>query len=80
MGALSQHSYTAEQARELTDQIRAGMESVYHLIRSAYRGRAWQALGYATWDEYVTREFGNLHLRPRSRSGSRSWCPSARWA
>lgn len=64
MSALSQHSYTAEEARELTDQIRAGMESVYHLIRSAYRGRAWQALGYATWDEYVTREFGNLHLRP----------------
>lgn len=58
------HSYTAEEAREVTDRIRTGMESVYHLIRSAYRGRAWAALGYGSWDEYVTREFGNLHLRP----------------
>lgn len=51
-------------ARELTDQIKTGMESVWHLIRAAYRGRAWSALGYGSWDEYVTREFGNLYLRP----------------
>lgn len=55
---------TAEAARDLTDQIKTGMESVYHLIRAAYRRRAWAALGYGSWDEYVTREFGNLHLRP----------------
>ena len=40
------------------------MESIYHLIRAAYQGRAWSVLGYGSWDEYVTREFGNLHLRP----------------
>lgn len=51
-------------ARDLTDQIRTGMESIYHLIRAAYTGRAWAALGYGSWDEYITREFGNLHLRP----------------
>lgn len=61
---INRQSFTADQARELTDQIRTGMESVFHLIRSAYRGRAWAALGYGSWDEYVTREFGNLHLRP----------------
>ncbi|MGM0782306.1 MAG: DNA-binding response regulator [Actinomycetota bacterium] len=55
---------TADAARDLTDQIKTGMESVYHLIRAAYRGRAWQALGFGSWDEYVTREFGDLHLRP----------------
>ena len=55
---------TAAAARDLTDQIKTGMESVYHLIRSAYRGRAWAVLGYRSWDDYVTREFGNLHLRP----------------
>lgn len=55
---------TQTAARELTDQIRTGMESVWHLIRAAYRGRAWQAIGYHSWDEYVTREFGNLYLRP----------------
>lgn len=55
---------TQSAARDLTDQIRTGMESIYHLIRAAYQGRAWSALGYGSWDEYVTREFGNLHLRP----------------
>lgn len=55
---------TQAAARDLTDQIRTGMESIYHLIRTAYSGRAWSALGYGSWDEYVTREFGNLHLRP----------------
>ena len=59
-----QLAYTPEAAREVTDQIKTGLESVYHLIRSAYRGRAWEVLGYRSWDEYVTREFGNLHLRP----------------
>lgn len=57
-------SMTAAAARDLTDQIKTGMESVYHLSRSAYRGRAWAVLGYRSWDDYVTREFGNLHLRP----------------
>lgn len=60
----SRAAMTADAARDLTDQIKTGMESVYHLIRAAYRGRAWQALGFGSWDEYVTREFGNLHLRP----------------
>lgn len=59
LGAL-----TAEAARDLTDQIRVGLEGVFQLIKAAYRGRAWVSLGYASWDEYVTREFGNLHLRP----------------
>ena len=63
-GYSLQLAYTPEAAREVTDQIKTGLESVYHLIRSAYRGRAWEVLGYRSWDEYVTREFGNLHLRP----------------
>lgn len=58
------HVLTQVAARDLTDQIRTGMETVWHLIRAAYQGRAWEALGYHTWDEYVTREFGNLYLRP----------------
>ncbi|MCY1158657.1 MAG: hypothetical protein MOP51_1681, partial [Citricoccus sp.] len=55
---------TAEGARDLTDQIRVGLEGVFQLIKAAYRGRAWVSLGFGSWDEYVTREFGNLHLRP----------------
>lgn len=55
---------TPEAARDLTDQIRTGLEGVYQWIKAAYKGRAWAALGYSSWDDYVTREFGNLHLRP----------------
>ena len=45
-GYSLQLAYTPEAAREVTDQIKTGLESVYHLIRSAYRGRAWEVLGY----------------------------------
>lgn len=55
---------TPEGARDLTDQIRVDLESVFELIKAAYRGRAWESLRYASWDAYITREFGNLHLRP----------------
>lgn len=55
---------TEEGARDLTDQIRVDLERVFELIKAAYQGRAWKALRYASWDEYITREFGNLHLRP----------------
>ncbi|MGM7670242.1 DNA-binding response regulator [Microbacterium sp. A93] len=54
----------ADAARELTDRIRTGLEGVYQWIKAAYQGRAWLTMGYSSWDEYVTREFGNLHLRP----------------
>lgn len=53
-----------QSARGLTDKIRAGLEGVYQLIIQAYQGRAWIALGYGTWDEYIRREFGNQPLRP----------------
>jgi predicted DNA-binding protein YlxM (UPF0122 family) len=58
------HELSAQQAREVTDKIRAGLEGVYQLIIEAYRGRVWTALGYGSWDEYVQREFGNQSLRP----------------
>lgn len=54
----------ATEARELTQQIRLGLETAYVNIIAAYRGRAWQALGYTSWDSYCTGEFGNLALRP----------------
>lgn len=61
---LTFDALTPEAARDLTDQIRTGLEGVYQWIKAAYRGRAWLALGYSSWDDYVTREFGNLQLRP----------------
>lgn len=54
---------TAVDARRITDQIKAGVEAVWHLIEQAYTTRAWSALGYQSWDDYCTREFGTSRLR-----------------
>ena len=50
-------------ARRITDQIKAGVEAVWHLIEQAYTSRAWAVLGYTSWDDYCTREFGTSRLR-----------------
>ncbi|GAB2714072.1 hypothetical protein ACX801_18030 [Arthrobacter bambusae] len=51
-------------ARELTRQIRVALEHSYTLIIAAWKGRAWESLGYKTWDAYVQGEFGTLALQP----------------
>ncbi|WP_156664677.1 hypothetical protein [Mycobacterium sp. 852002-51057_SCH5723018] len=33
------------------------------LITQAYMHRAWDALGYSSWDDYCIREFGTTRLR-----------------
>ena len=50
-------------ARELTDRIRLGVEAVWELVKHAYVSRAWSVLGYDSWDDYCTREFGNSRLQ-----------------
>lgn len=57
------HDATAEQARSLTDRIKVAVEGTWHLITEAYTSRAWAALGYTSWDDYCTREFGTSRLR-----------------
>ncbi|OHD15023.1 MAG: hypothetical protein A2Y38_25755 [Spirochaetes bacterium GWB1_59_5] len=54
---------SASDARRITDQIKAGVEAVWHLVEQAYTSRAWSALGYRSWDDYCTREFGTSRLR-----------------
>ena len=54
----------AQYARDITEKIRAGLEGVFQLIKVAYCGQAWSALGYASWDAYIQSEFGHLYLRP----------------
>lgn len=53
----------AEDARRLTDRIKVAVEGTWHLIEEAYLSRAWSALGYTSWDDYCTREFGTSRLR-----------------
>ena len=54
---------TVEYARGLTDRIKVAVEGTWHLIAEAYQSRAWSALGYSSWDDYCTREFGTSRLR-----------------
>lgn len=54
---------TAAQARELTDRIKVAVDGTWELIKQAYLMRAWDALGYTSWDDYCTREFGTSRLR-----------------
>lgn len=57
-------SLTAEQARELTDRMKSGLTHIWEIIVVAHRGRAWLALGYASWDQFIQREFGSMNLQP----------------
>jgi len=50
------------EARELTASIRQVGESMWELVQTAYRGRAWAALGYESWDAYCSTEFAATRL------------------
>lgn len=54
---------SAADARSLTDRIKVAVDGTWLLIQEAYTSRAWTALGYGSWDEYCTREFGTARLR-----------------
>ncbi len=54
---------TPDAARILTDRIKVAVEATWHLVTEAYQSRAWSALGYSSWDDYCTREFGTSRLR-----------------
>jgi len=62
-GQLEFEQATPEVARQLTDRIKVTLGVGWELTKEAYNTRAWAALGYATWDEYCTREFGDDRLR-----------------
>ncbi len=52
------------EAHDLTERIRASADHLCRLLLEAHSRRAWSALGYGTWEDYVGVEF---HLS-RSRS------------
>ena len=53
---------TEGEARALTDQIIETTETLWGLITEAYTHRAWAALGYESWEDYVAVEFGSERL------------------
>ena len=45
-------------ARELTDRIKTATRQLCMLLVEAHLRRAWSALGYRSWEQYVRAEFG----------------------
>ena len=60
---MTEIEISAGQARELTDRIKVGVEAIWELVKQAFQSRAWAALGYDSWDDYCTREFGTSRIR-----------------
>jgi protein gp37 len=60
--AVEVRQATAEEARQRADRIKIAVEATWLLIVEAYHSRDWVALGYGSWNEYCTREFGTSRL------------------
>jgi len=56
---------TPARARRLTRQLRKALSLSLDLLIEAFEGRAWEALGHPTWEEYCTRELPELGLLAR---------------
>ena len=52
----------ADEAREITEAIKAAVEQLWALVVNAYNRRAWLALNYPTWDDYCAKEFRTAAL------------------
>lgn len=50
-------------ARELTERIKSSAEGLFDLAVEAYHRQVWIALGYESWDDYLTGELGNVRLK-----------------
>lgn len=48
---------TTDQAKELTETIRSTSEVLFMLLARAHAGKAWLALGYSNFGDYVREEF-----------------------
>ena len=48
---------TVEEAKELTQSIQSTAMATCVLLQRAHDGKAWAALGYNSWKEYIEKEF-----------------------
>lgn len=56
--------FSSDEARELTDELRADYGALQVKISAAWRGRIWIALNYESWQDYLDEEFRDVSLRP----------------
>lgn len=60
---VSVEPLTQDGAKELTRSIRDAAEVIWVLIARAHAGKAWLALGYDSWADYVREEFNMSRSR-----------------
>lgn len=60
---ISDTPLSKSQAEDLTRSIRDAAEVIWVLIARAHAGKAWKALGYDSWAEYVQEEFNMSRSR-----------------
>lgn len=51
------------EAQAITDSIRNAVDCLGALVEQAHDRRAWKVMGYATWQAYVSEEFGFTRQR-----------------
>ncbi len=56
--AAAQQPLTEREARALTERIKTDLKNVCILLLKARQQRAWSALRFRTWEDYVRCEFG----------------------
>lgn len=61
--AIDKSPLNSEQARQITHSIRDAAEVIWILIARAHAGKAWKALGYDSWEDYVKSEFNMSRSR-----------------
>lgn len=49
---------STDEARSLTDEVKADAERLWRKLAELYEGEAHIALGYGSWHSYCTAEFG----------------------
>jgi hypothetical protein len=57
-GQWTERTMSTVEAREITARIKARVDGVAELILEAHDRRAWEALGYHSWERYIKAEFG----------------------
>lgn len=55
-------SMSPASAEQVTVQIRTMLDRGWQYVAFAYKGRAFVALGYPTWDAYVDARFGDFRI------------------
>jgi hypothetical protein len=54
---------TVDEARAITDRIKDAAEEMWSLLLTAHERKAWAALGYQSWEEYIGGEFNMSRRR-----------------